>query len=49
MVSTTEVRRSYAQALPVNSVALKASQDANDALMATNTLKAPSVSTSRRS
>lgn len=39
MVSATEVCRAYAQALLVDRAALAAAQDANDALMATTTLK----------
>ncbi len=40
MVSAMEVQRAYAQALLVDRTALGAFQDANDALMATTTLKA---------
>jgi len=39
MVSATEVQRAYAQALLVDRTALVGFQDANDALMATTTLK----------
>ncbi len=39
MVSATEVQRAYAQALLVDRTALAGFQDANDALMATTTLK----------
>jgi len=39
MISATEVQRAYAQALLVDRVALAGFQDANDALMATITLK----------
>ncbi|WP_309083410.1 L-rhamnose catabolism isomerase [Chelativorans sp.] len=39
MISATEVVRSYAQALLVDRAALEAHQEANDALMATQTLK----------
>ncbi len=39
MLSATEVQRAYAQALLVDRAVLDASQDANDALMATQTLK----------
>lgn len=39
MVSATEVQRAYAHALLVDREALVGFQDANDALMATNTLK----------
>ncbi|WP_292599138.1 L-rhamnose catabolism isomerase, partial [Mesorhizobium sp.] len=40
MLSAVEVQRAYAQALLVDRQALEAYQDANDALMATQTLKA---------
>ena len=40
MLSATEVQRSYAQALLVDRKALEGFQDGNDALMATQTLKA---------
>jgi L-rhamnose isomerase/sugar isomerase len=40
MLSATEVQRAYAQALLVDRTALAHFQDANDALMATQTLKA---------
>jgi L-rhamnose isomerase / sugar isomerase len=40
MLSATEVQRAYAQALLVDRKALEGYQDANDALMATQTLKA---------
>ena len=40
MLSGATVQRSYAQALLVDRAALDAYQDANDALMATQTLKA---------
>ncbi len=40
MVSAMEVQRAYAQALLVDRAALSGYQDANDALMATTTLKA---------
>lgn len=40
MVSATEVARAYAQALLVDRAVLEAAQEANDALMATLTLKA---------
>ncbi|GFE66459.1 L-rhamnose catabolism isomerase [Litoreibacter roseus] len=40
MISATEVQRAYAQALLVDRTALAGHQDANDALMATATLKA---------
>ncbi|MFC6487826.1 L-rhamnose catabolism isomerase [Nitratireductor sp. GCM10026969] len=40
MLSATEVQRAYAQALLVDRAALEGFQDANDALMATRTLKA---------
>jgi L-rhamnose isomerase/sugar isomerase len=40
MVSAMEVQRAYAQALLVDRAALEAYQQANDALMATQTLKA---------
>ncbi|WP_296644207.1 L-rhamnose catabolism isomerase [Roseinatronobacter sp.] len=39
MVSATEVQRAYAQAMLVDRVALAGFQEANDALMATTTLK----------
>ena len=40
MLSATEVQRAYAQALLVDRDALDGYQDANDALMASQTLKA---------
>ena len=40
MVSAMEVQRAYAQALLVDRAALEGYQEANDALMATTTLKA---------
>ena len=40
MVSAMEVQRAYAQALLVDRAALEGCQEANDALMATQTLKA---------
>ncbi|HTV71803.1 MAG TPA: L-rhamnose catabolism isomerase [Rhizobiaceae bacterium] len=40
MLSAVEVQRAYAQALLVDRTALESCQDANDALMATQTLKA---------
>jgi L-rhamnose isomerase / sugar isomerase len=40
MISANEVRRAYAQALLVDRVALAGFQDANDAMMAAQTLKA---------
>lgn len=39
MASANEIRRAYAQALLVDRIALEGYQDANDALMATETLK----------
>ena len=39
MVSATEVQRAFAQALLVDRLALEAHQEANDAMMATTTLK----------